>query len=74
MRHHNELSLKRQQRTDRHVTAKTKGTRDGRCINQEITDVGFWPSGQVMQRVSYLHVTKGLRERLLPPLHYRRLV
>jgi hypothetical protein len=66
MRHHNELSLKRQQRAERQVTSK--GVKDGRCIGQEMTDVGTWPSGQPKQVVEYLHVTKGRRTRLLPPL------
>lgn len=71
MRHHNELSLKRQQRAAR--TETVKGMPDGRCIKQDVRDVGLWPSGQVMQRVEYLHVTKGWRSRLLPPAFYRRL-
>lgn len=66
MRHHNELSLKRQQRSERQVTSK--GVKDGRCLDQKFTDVGIWPSGQPMQVVEYLHVTKGWRRRLLPPL------
>lgn len=64
-------SVKRQKRYDRHLTAKKKGIPDGACLHQSIQDVGVWPSGQPMQRVSYLHATKGLRSRLLPPVLYR---
>ncbi len=72
--HHNKLSLKRQARANREATgnATANGTRDRNCIRQKITDIGFWPSGQVMQRVRYLHVTKGWRERILPPLRYKQ--
>lgn len=66
------LSKKRQDRANRHMTSK--GQVDGRCLPGSIEDVGFWPSGQVKQRVTYLHVTKGWRTRLLPPLFTRRLV
>lgn len=71
--HSNSLSIKRQQRAKRKVTGTEKGVRDRNCINQEIEDIGIWPkTGQPMQRVTYLHATKGMRTRLLPPLTYRR--
>lgn len=67
-------SLKRQERARRKLTGnrEANGQKDRNCIHQEITDIGFWPSGQVMQKITYLHVTKGKRERVLPPLTYRR--
>jgi hypothetical protein len=72
--HANEKSIKRQQRSERKLTGNvmSNGVKDRNCIKQTIKDVGFWPSGQVMQQVRYLHVTKGWRERILPPLRYRQ--
>lgn len=66
--------MKRKERSDRKATGgiAANGTKDRNCIHQKIYDVGFWPSGQIMQRVKYLHVTKGWRDRLLPPLAYRQ--
>lgn len=65
-------SIKRQQREDRHLTAKIKGTPDGRCIHQDSEVIGEWPrSKQPKIRIKYLHVTKGWRERTLPPVIYR---
>lgn len=74
MSNESSISAKRRARAERKVTGgpTSYGMRDRNCINQEIRDQGFWPSGQVMQRVTYLHVTKGKRDRLLPPLTYRR--
>ena len=66
MTHANQLSLKRQLRANRKLT--TKGVKDGRCLDQEILDIGQWSSGEVKQAVRYLHVTKGWRTRVLPPL------
>lgn len=65
--------IQRQHRAKRKLTGNTPGVKDRMCIQQEIYDVGTWPSGQPMQRVKYLHITKGWRDRLLPPLHYRQL-
>ena len=74
--HPNERSEKRRQRAERKATGsrESNGTPDRNCIRQEITDVGVWPSGQPMQRIRYLHVTKGWRDRLLPPAFVKRLV
>lgn len=67
------ISIKRQERAKRNVTGTMPGVKDRKCINQEIYDDGVWPSGQQMQRVKYLHITKGWRDRLLPPLHTKQL-
>lgn len=68
------ISEKRRQRLERQATGgcMSNGQKDRNCIRQEIYDIGFWPDGQPMQRVKYLHVTKGWRDRLLPPLAYRK--
>lgn len=67
--HSNFLSIKRQQRAERKVIGTTKGVKDRNCIRQELIEIATWPSGEPMQKVRYLHVTKGWRERVLPPLH-----
>lgn len=67
------ISIQRQERTKRNVTGRTKHVKDRMCVSQDIYDIGLWPSGQVMQRIKYLHITKGWRDRLLPPLTYKRL-
>jgi hypothetical protein len=66
------ISIQRQERTKRHITAKTKGTPDGKCVHQDSEVIGKWPSGQDMIKIKYLHVTKGWRERVLPPVFFRR--
>lgn len=72
--HPNDVSLERQARSRRKLTGSNEqnGVKDRNCIKQTITDIGFWPSGQVMQMIRYLHVTKGWRERVLPPLLYKQ--
>lgn len=67
------ISIKRQERSRRNITGGTKGVKDRKCIQQEIIDIGTWPSGQPMQKIRYLHITRGWKERLLPPLMYKRL-
>jgi hypothetical protein len=68
------ISIKRQQRAERKLTGGpvANGEKDRNCVHQQIEDIGVWPSGQVKQRIRYLHVTKGWRERVLPPLLYRQ--
>ena len=62
-------SLKRQARAKRKLTVK--GTPDGRCIHQEMIQVGTYFSGEPKFMVKYLHVTKGWRTRILQPIHRR---
>jgi len=65
------MNQKRRVRANNKAT--TKYEVNGRCINQITTEIGKWANGEIKLRISYIHVTKGKKYRILPPLFNRVL-